>query len=300
MVNPRVPFQVSTKRGMLPPPDGKPLIVQIVVAIEIFTYDQPIPRKILGNPHGVSPVPDIVNYSWVEYGMRCGLPRLARVLKERDIPAVACINSDVIDAYPDIAEICLDAGWEFQGHGKFQKSMSEDDEEEIINHSLERIRAFTGKQVRGWIGPGLKESERTPEILRKAGIDYISDWGIIDDLPVWMTTREGPVVVVPYTAELNDAYIYHVGMHGPDEQFNRMRDMVAGLEFELETAPRVLTMSYHHYLMGQPHRAFNVGKMLDFLLDRSDTVFMNGESICDWFVGTETAAAEKAALPAYR
>jgi len=298
MVNPRIPFRLATKRGALQPLDGKPLIVQIVIPIEIFSYDQPIPRKILANPHGVSPVPDIVNYCWVEYGMRCGLPRLARILEDRKIPAVACINSDVIDAYPDVAELCLRAGWEFQGHGKFQKSMSEDEEEEVINLSLERIKAFTGRRVRGWIGPGLKESERTPELLRRAGVDYISDWGIIDDLPVWMTTREGPVVVVPYTAELNDTYIYHVGMHSPNEQFNRMYDMVAGLEPELKTSPRVLTMSYHHYLMGQPHRAFHVGRMLDYLLGRADTKFMSGEQICDWFVETETAKAEKKALEA--
>jgi hypothetical protein len=48
---------------------------------------------LLANPHGAGPVPDIPNWSWVEYGMRCGLPRLARILAERRIPAVACINS---------------------------------------------------------------------------------------------------------------------------------------------------------------------------------------------------------------
>lgn len=225
--------------------------------------------------------------------MRCGIPRLARVLRERAIPAVACINSDVIDAYPDVAELCLEAGWEFQGHGKFQKSMAEDEEEEIIGVSLARIKAFTGRRVRGWIGPGLKESARTPELLRKAGVDYLSDWGMIDDLPVWMRTQEGPLVVVPYTVELNDTYIYHMGMHGPDEQYNRMRDMVAGLEPELDTSPRVLTLSFHHYLMGQAHRAHHVGRVLDYLLARPDTKFMSGEQICDWFVATETAIAER-------
>lgn len=101
---------------------------------------------------------------------------------------------------------------------------------------------------------------------------------------------------MPYTAELNDAYIYHVGMHGANEQLYRMRDMVAGLEPELKSSPRVLTISCHHYLMGQAHRAHNVGLMLDYLLDRLDTNFMSGEQICDWFVQTETAKAEKAAL----
>jgi len=285
---------MATKRGPLPAPDGKPLIVQIVVAVELFAFDQPIPRRLLANPHGAGPVPDIANWSWVEYGMRCGLPRLARILAERRIPAVACINSDVIDAYPDAALLCLEAGWEFQGHGTQQRAIAEDEEESIIGAALERTRKFTGKRVRGWIGPGMRESSRTPELLRKAGVDYLSDWGMIDDLPVWMRTAEGPLVVVPYTLELNDTYIYHVGMHGADEQFKRMRDMVAGLEPELKAAPRVLTLSFHNYLMGQAHRAHHAARTLDWLLARPDTKFMSGEQICDWFLATETAKQEKA------
>ena len=298
MVNPHIPFQLSTKRGPLPPPNGKPLIVQLVVAVEIVRFNQQIPRKSFHNPFGMNPVPDIHNYCWWEYGMRCGMPRLARTLEERGVRAVACINSDVIDAYPDVAQLILDAGWEFQGHGKYQRSLTEEDEEIVIPAALERLKAFTGKPVRGWIGPSLRETAHTADLLKAAGIDYISDWGVIDDLPVWMQTGLGPVVVVPYTAELNDVFVDHEGRHPPDEHFNRMKAMVAGLERELgEGLPRVLTMSFHHYLKGQPHRCYYVGQMLDYLLERSDTIFMTGEEICDWFVGTETAQKEKAALP---
>lgn len=86
-------------------------------------------------------------------------------------------------------------------------------------------------------------------------------------------------MVVPYTLELNDTYIYHVGMHGADEQYNRMRDMVAGLEPELKAAPRVLTLSFHNYLMGQAHRAHYAARTLDHLLARPDTKFMSGAQI---------------------
>ncbi|HZR02798.1 MAG TPA: polysaccharide deacetylase family protein [Burkholderiales bacterium] len=293
MPNPRIPFQLATRRQGLPAPDGKPLIVQIVVALELFAFDQPVPRKLLPNPHGAGPVPDIANWSWIEYGLRCGLPRLARILNERSIPAVACINSDLIDAYPEVAEVCLEAGWEFQGHGTQQKAIAEDEEQQVIGRALERIKAFTGKPVRGWIGPGIRESPRTPELLRSAGIDYVSDWGMIDDLPVWMRTDAGPLVVVPYTLELNDTYIFHVAMHGPAEQDLRMRDMVAGLEPELRKAPRVLTLSFHTYLMGQAHRAHHAARALDYLLARDDTKFMSGAQICDWFLETDTAKAER-------
>ena len=115
--NPRIPFQMSTERPPLPPPDGKPLIVHILVALERWRFDDHMPRHIMPAPHGLRPVPDVPNWSWAGYGMRCGMPRLLRVLGERGIKADACINASVLDAYPSVAEAVRDAGWEFQGHG---------------------------------------------------------------------------------------------------------------------------------------------------------------------------------------
>ena len=33
-----------------------------------------MPRTILTPPHGIGNVPDVPNFSWAEYGLRCGLP----------------------------------------------------------------------------------------------------------------------------------------------------------------------------------------------------------------------------------
>lgn len=45
----------------------------------------------------------------------------------------------------------------------------------------------------------------------------------------------------------------------------------------------MLTLSFHTHLSGVLHRIGFVAKMLDVLLERSDTVFMTGSQICDWF-----------------
>jgi ABC-type oligopeptide transport system ATPase subunit len=42
--NPRVPFRLSSQRRKLAPPDGKPLIVHVVVNVEHWQFDQPMPR----------------------------------------------------------------------------------------------------------------------------------------------------------------------------------------------------------------------------------------------------------------
>lgn len=297
MSNPRVPFRLSTDGPELPAPNGKPLIVHLVVAIEYWRFEDPMPRKLLTAPHGMDHVPDVPNYSWAEYGMRCGMPRLLEVLGRRGLRADACLNAGVIDVYPQVAAAMAEAGWEFQGHGIHQRAMSQQDEAGLIATALEKLRSFTGERVRGWIGPGLKESFDTPDLLKAAGIDYLCDW-VIDDVPTWMTTRHGPLVVVPYTLELNDSVIYAVEKHSSPEQYDRLRYTVEALEPELQAGPRVLTLSFHHHLSGVLHRIGFVAKMLDLLLEREDTVFMTGSEICDWFTANRPAEAAGEFQPA--
>ena len=89
----------------------------------------------------------------------------------------------------------LEANWEFIGHGWTQKALqSEPDETAVIDKCIERIQRFTGKKMRGWMGAGLSETMDTPDVLKSRGIEYTCDW-VIDDLPNWMRTKHGPMVV---------------------------------------------------------------------------------------------------------
>jgi hypothetical protein len=68
--NPRIPFEMLDERVAPPAPGGKPLIVHVVVNVEHWPFDRPLPRSLLSAPHGVEPVPNVANFSWVEYGLR--------------------------------------------------------------------------------------------------------------------------------------------------------------------------------------------------------------------------------------
>jgi peptidoglycan/xylan/chitin deacetylase (PgdA/CDA1 family) len=274
---------MSSERPPLAPPRGKPLIVHLLVAIENWRFDDHMPRQIIPGPHGVRSIPDVVNWSWAEYGMRCGMPRLLRVLGERKLKADACISASAIDVYPSVAEAILEQGWEFQGHGLHQRAASEDGERAMIKQALDRLEAYCGYRPRGWTGPGMKETDDTLDHLRAEGVLYTCDW-IVDDLPCWIKTKHGPMVAVPYTLELNDSVLYAVEKHSSSEQFDRLKYTLEGLESELEHAPRVLSLSLHHHLNGVPHRIRFLEKMLDLLLDRKDTIFMTGGEIADWFI----------------
>lgn len=290
--NPRIPFEFASDRPRLPPPDGKPLIVQVVVNVENWRFDQPMPRKLLTAPHGAETTPDVPNFSWAEYGMRCGLPRMLRALTERELPVGCTMNAAVVETYPRVAEAVLEAGWEVIGHGLHQKSVqAEASEADIIGEALERLERFTGKPVQGWLGPGLKQTAQTVDILKAQGLRYCSDW-VLDDLPTWMRTQHGPMVAMPYSLEINDSVAHAVNHCPSDELLNRLRLTLRAFERELAENPRVVTLGLHPHLMGVPHRFPILLEMLDLLMARKDAVFMTGASITDWFERVSPAPTE--------
>ena len=289
MSNPRIPYEMSTTRKKLAPPGGKPLIVNLVVNVEHWRFEHGMPRKIITAPHGLEQVPDIPNFSWAEYGMRCGMPRMLKAIGDRGLPACTSINAGVVEAYPACADAMLAAGWEFIGHGLHQRSMQgEDGEAELIQKALEILTRFTGKKMRGWLSPGLKETNDTIDILKREGIDYVCDW-VLDDLPTWMTTKHGPMIAMPYNLEINDSIVYAIEKHSSPEIYRRLVDTVAAFEPELKNQPRVLAIGLHPHLMGVPHRIGYLEKMLDLLMQRDDTVFLTGSEICDWFITVDKA-----------
>ncbi len=283
--NPRIPYCLATDMPRLAPPDGKPLIVHIVANIEHWPFDRPMPRKILPGPHGMDRSPDVPNFNWVEYGMRCGLPRLLRAIGERGLPATAAINASVIEVYPRAAEAILAAGWEFMGHGLTQRALqNEPDEVPIIDETLARIARFTGQKVRGWLGPGQSQTDHTADLLKERGIEYCCDW-LMDDVPTWMRTIHGPMIAMPYSFEYNDVVVWAIDKHSSDEQHRRVVDAVATFERELADQPRVLTLPLHPHVQGVAHRMNHFERTLDMLMARPDTIFMTGSQIADWFVG---------------
>jgi peptidoglycan/xylan/chitin deacetylase (PgdA/CDA1 family) len=242
-----------------------------------------MPRKLLTAPHGVESVPDVPNFSWAEYGLRCGMPRFLDAMGRREIPVSCAINAAAIEAYPSLAEAILRAGWEFVGHGLHQKSVqAEASEREMIAEALARLRAFTGKPVQGWLGPGLKETGETPDLLKAEGVRYCMDW-VLDDLPCWMATRHGKMIAMPYTLEINDSVLHAVYQFPSDEMPRRLEATLAVFAAESETDPRVVTLGLHPHLMGVPHRFGFLEKMLDLLRARDDTIFMTGSQIADWY-----------------
>jgi len=281
--NPRIPFMLSSDQGRLAPPQGKSIIVHIALNLEIWPFDQPMPRAILQAPHGQQPKPDIANFSWVEYGLRCGLPRLVRELSERKLPASNIMNARFPAIYPAAAKAAVGAGWSIIGHSVVQRSLAlEEDELKTISESLSLLESDFGHRPRGWLGPGFGETLDTPDYLRAAGIEFVLEW-MVDDLPTWMNTKHGPMIALPYALDLNDVTVFALEKHTSHEYIKRFEDTLSIFEKEVDDNPRILTLALHPHIIAVPYRFGALCKVLDILQKRSDTIFMTADQIVDWF-----------------
>ena len=283
--NPRVPHELSSNRKKLSPPDGKSLIVHTVMNIEYWPFDKNMPRGILPPPHGKSPdPPDLPNYSWVEYGMRVGLPRLFKLFAENNIPVSAFINAQVADIYPKAFDEVCKLNWELVGHGWFQESLRvAKDEEHVIKKSLDLLRKLSGQPVRSWFGPAGGETEKTPELLKENGIEFLHDW-LIDELPCWMRTKLGPIVAMPYTFELNDVPIWTVQNNSCDEMKKRVDATLNIFDEEKLYNTKIITLALHPHIVGVPQNFYYLKKIIEDLRKRDDVIFMTSSQIGDWFV----------------
>ncbi len=284
---PRERFEYSAivDRKPLTLPKGARVAVWTIVNVEAWDIQGPMPRAVLPAPGGVSVVPDVPNWAWHEYGMRVGFWRLKAALDRYKIKATMAINAFVCLSYPRIAEAARDAGWEFMGHGYVQKALHlVEDQREVIRKSIETIRQFTGKPPRGWLGPGLTETWETLDILAEEGIDYVSDW-VNDDQPYEMKTTARPLVMVPYTLEVNDIPMMLIQHHEAHELFDRARDQFDRLYAEGRHTARVMAIAVHPYISGVPHRIKYFERIYAYMKKRPGVLFWKGEEILDWYRG---------------
>ncbi len=285
MSNPRVSYEFGGGGRPLSPLDGGLILVHLVVNVEHWPFDQPMPRTILTPPHGRSAVPDVANFSWVEYGLRCGLPRMLDAFSKRGLPASTSINASVIDVYPQAALAMRDAGWEFIAHGLRQQSLVADGSPALtIRDTTARLAAFTGRPPAGWLSPGMQETLDMPDLLAESGYRYVCDW-CLDDLPVPMQTSKGRLLAMPYNLELNDSVVYAIEKQSDGALLDRVRRTLRVFEAEVRQrgTPRVMPIGLHPHLMGVPHRLDELEAMLELLSGSSMVRFCTGTGIADWF-----------------
>jgi allantoinase len=279
----RIAYSAIAERPQLKLPDGARMAVWVIVNVEEWDPTQPMPRTVLTPPGGGSPMPDVPNWAWHEYGNRVGFWRFVELFDEFTIPAVLAINGSAIAAYPPIVRAAVEREWEFIGHGFTQRNMQKvPSERSDIRKVRDAILHATGKKPRGWLGPGLTETWETPDLLVEEGYDYVADW-VLDDQPVWLKTRTKPLLNLPYTQECNDVAMMLIQHHKASEYRDRALDQFDQIYAEAAHSARVMALSVHPYIMGAPHRLKYLRAVFEVIRKRSDVKFWTGAHIVDWY-----------------
>ena len=288
----RISYSPIPERPPLKLPDGKRMAVWVIVNVEEWDINSPMPRTVLTPPAGGSPSPDIPNWAWHEYGNRVGFWRLLKTFDDFKIPGVLAINGSALAAYPAIVKAAKERNWEFMGHGFTQRNMQKvENEREDIRKTADVIEKATGKRPRGWLGPGLTETWETPDLLKQEGYDYVADW-VLDDQPVWLKTKTTPIVNIPYTQECNDVAMMLIQHHKASEYQDRAPDQFEQIYEDAVDSARIMALVIHPYIMGAPHRAKYFRRIFEVIKQKPDVAFMTGEAILDWYLKTGPKAPQ--------
>ena len=95
----------------------------------------------------------------------------------------------------------------------------------------------------------------------------------MDDQPVWIATRRGRILSVPYSQEINDSS----AIIGRQVSASGFADMIVDQFDELSAAqdgqPVVMSVILHSFISGQPFRLKALRRAIEHMMAHGDTVW---------------------------
>ena len=250
-------------------PDGRRLAVYVALNLEHFAFGEGLGAELA--PGG--PQPDVLNFSWRDYGNRIGVWRLLNLFRDLELPVAVLANTSMYDYAAPAMEAFRALGVEVVGHGRTnserQGTLTEAEERALLADSVAIIQQHEGVRPAGWLGPWISESRLTPDLLEETGYAYLLDW-CHDDQPVWFRTRSGGrILSVPYPQELNDIPAIAARRAGAAEFADMIVDNFDEMVLQSAHQPLVMGIALHAYLVGQPFRLRHLRRALRHITDHA-------------------------------
>lgn len=246
--------------------------VALVVNIQVEAARPQLPSGTWAPP-GTPAWLDVSAWSLHEYGRRVGVFRLGHILDELGLRATMPVSDLALDGAGRLVDYAAARGWEFVGHGAaanelVTSALSEAEEAAVLAASRAAIERAVGSPPRGWAGPEMSESARTPALAAAAGYDYLLDWGN-DDQPYEMTGGAAGLVSVPVSVDTSDHLVLAAGSAQTPWDFgDTLADQLVGLC--VSPPGSVLTVSLRAHLSGQPFRARYIREFLGAAVARPE------------------------------
>ena len=243
-----------------------------------------------------SPEPDVLNYSWRDYGNRVGVWRCLELFDSLKLPVGALINTALYDYCPEVVEAHVKRGDELIGHGHTnsdrQADLSEEQERELLRFCRRKIQEKSKIAPRGWLSPWISESLVTPDLLKETGYEYTLNW-CHDDQPTQLDTRAGKLWSIPYPQELNDIPMIALRQMDGRDFADMIVDNYDEMLRQSKEQPLVMGIALHPYLVGQPYRLKHLRRALQHIVKQKKAWLATPGKILD------ATPSEKAAATRY-
>ena len=252
--------------------------------VEYYEYLPPVSEG--QNPWPRTPHPDVQQFSYRDYGNRIGFWRMLEVCDKYNVKCGVSLNVAVLEHHPEIAEAMIQRDWDYMTHGIYNTRhlthYTEEQEREFYRDNIETLRRLTGKTLKGMLSPARFGSPRTPELMADAGLIYFADL-VHDDQPVPIKVKSGKLISVPYTMELNDSRLFY--HHSEGDYFLQVcKDQFDQLYEEGAESGRVMCISLHPFMIGQPHKIKYLDAIFDYVLSHDYVWQATGDEIADHYI----------------
>jgi allantoinase len=260
----RYEYVSITRRRNFRWPGGSKLAVYFALGLEQYDFGQGMTENLVAG----MPPPDVLNTSWRDYGNRVGAWRILECFAQYGIPLGILLNSALCEHAPELIQACRAADCELIAHGYSNSDtlagMTEAQESAYLRQVAEPMQRFSGRPPAGWASPWIAETPLTPDLLHESGYEYLLDW-CMDDQPVWLRTRGGHILSVPYTQELNDSS----AIIGRCVDANDFASMIIDQFEEMRQSggeqPLVMSVVLHSFISGQPFRLRALRRALEHI-----------------------------------
>ncbi|MEQ9609232.1 MAG: polysaccharide deacetylase family protein [Kiloniellaceae bacterium] len=269
----RYGYRAITDRPDYDWPNGKRLAVYFGLNLEHFAFGEGLGAK-LAPAFGE---PDVLNYAWRDYGNRVGVWRMLEIFDALALPTGVLVNSTIYGYCPAVVAAFRARGDEIIGHGRTnaerQAAFDEAGERALIAEATKVLTEAEGRAPQGWLGPWISESVVTPDLLQEAGYRYILDW-CGDDQPIWLKTRQGRILAVPYPQEVNDIPAIPLHRLSPADFTDLIVDNFEEMLEQSKAQALVMGIALHPYLVGQPYRLRHLRRALEHIAAKRDDIWL--------------------------
>ena len=261
---PREPIHVKAWPG------GKKVAVCFIFYVEVWGFGHGPNFR----PDTATRDPDVVNESFRQYAINWGIPRVGRLFNEQGTPLSIALNALFPEKQPDVWKQfrSLVPKAPIIAHGMNNSTellplgRGLGEQEAYIQRTLDLIEKHTGMRPHGWSSPSVYPNADTFSATAAEAITYSLD-GMDSDILSRLTTKSGPLVLIPYPTGTVDMGQYLERFKEASDMERLWIDYVTGLAKEAETHPdreaTIVAIGLHPFVVGTPNGAEALRRVLE-------------------------------------